>query len=272
MGGTALEATAFSVEDLQRIGELRCHLLKQGYVWIKAFFTPEEVRLLNAAIDEIERRIREGASDDTDLRIARTRQNYAQLSGSSVTMVDIRGQEANYDGGMIDIFKPRVWLSKHYPCLDGILDRLKAPALAGLIASVDCKLQPCHSNIYIHNEVRNPRVPHVDANRDFFKIFSALTDHGAPGAGPLLVYPGSHRRRLLNRAMCFYNARFKKLSGALNVDDATFYDRRKMVPLLMKPGDIALCNQSIVHSAMPALPGGYRRTFVQVFDIPRGQQ
>lgn len=261
----------FSVDALQSSPEPKERLERDGFVVIKQFFDRTEVDRLNAAVDEIEALIRRNEQSDPKLRITEKRLNYGELAASTVTTVDVRGRSAAYDGGMVDVFNPRIWLRERYPDLDPVLDRLQCAALLKLVNAVDSRLRARNTNIYIHNAVTNPRVPHVDANRDFFKIFVALTNHGATGCGPLLVYPGSHRRRLFNRAMCFYNAKFRLINGVLNVDDATFYDSRNMIPLLMEPGDMALCNQSIVHSAMPASPTGYRRTFVQVFDIPRGQ-
>ena len=269
---TDFEIRKFSVDELNESPEVERYLARHGFVLVRQFFQPDEVRSLNDAVSEIETLMRNRDKVDSALRIEDKRLNYAQLAASTVTSVDVRGRSAAYDGGMVDVFNPRIWLNERHPELNPVLDRLQSPAILRLVQGVDRRLQPRHTNIYIHNAVTNPRVAHVDANRDFFKIFAALTDHGIEGCGPLLVYPGSHRKRLLNRAMCFYNAKFRFMNGVLNVDDATFYDVRKMVPLLMQPGDMALCNQSIVHSARPAKTDGYRRTFVQVFDIPRGKQ
>jgi hypothetical protein len=265
------EIRRFSVDELQESPEVADHLARDGFVVIKQFFGQGEVERLNAAVNEIEELIKRPDQADPALKVVEKRLNYAQLAASTVTSVDVRGRGAAYDGGMVDVFNPRLWLKERHPELDAVLDRLKSAVLLNLVQGVDHRLQPRNTNIYIHNAVTNPRVAHVDANRDFFKIFLALTNHGAQGCGPLLVYPGSHRRRMFNRAMCFYNSKLRLVNGVLNVDDASFYDARNMVPLLMEPGDMALCNQSIVHSAMPASPTGYRRTFVQVFDIPRGQ-
>jgi hypothetical protein len=267
---SSFEVHGFSVAHLHEGNLVADHLAQDGFVLVRQFFTSDEVDRLNDAVSEIELLIDDRALRDPALRVVQERLDYSQLAASDVTSVDVRGRAAAYDGGMVDIFNPRIWLKRRHPELEPVLDRLQSGAILRLVQKIEPRMQPRHTNIYIHNAVTKPRVAHVDANRDFFKIFVALTDHNAKGCGPLLVYPGSHRNRLLNKIMCFYNAKLRPVNGVLNVDDASFYDSRKMVPLLMQPGDIALCNQSIVHSARPAADNGYRRTFVQVFDIPRG--
>lgn len=255
---------SFEISDLGKTETINS-LKKNGYIIISNFFNEFEISKINKVIDRLEKYTHDNIKNESHIKIASTTLNYSEKSSRNSTLIDIRGKDADHDNGMVDIFNPEIWIKENQPELLHILDFLKSENIKKTISAIDQNLKPQNSNIYIHNSVTKPRCAHVDSNKPFIKIFCALTDHSIPGCGPLLIYPGSHKNKLLNKIMILLNLIRKTINTSVHVDDAFLYPSKNMIPLLMKPGDIAICNLTLVHSAMPASLNGYRRTFVQTY-------
>jgi len=166
---------------------------------------------------------------------------------------------------MTDIFNPSYWYQKKSPQSSELIEKLRSGLILKLINSVNSNVYPKNNNLYIHENVKNPRCAHIDSVRDYFKLFLALSDQTNVSCGPFGVIPKTHKRKIKNYLMCQVNNRLKRLKGG-RVTDATFYNNQELSPILLELGSIAICNQSIVHGALPAANNGSRLTFVQTYD------
>lgn len=245
------------------LNKIKKDLLKNGYIIINHIYTADEINFLKLAFKDLLIIAKSQSAHDETLRHVFNGTNYDELSNSVFSNALHRGNESNYDQGMIDIFNPLTWLAKNYPLALGLIERLRSPQILEIIQSVDARVRPRTSNFYIHENVQNPRCLHVDALRNYFKVFLALSDQTNASCGPFSVVPGSHINKIRNYLMCLYNS---KISKHNNPTDASFYSDKHAEQLLLEVGSIAVCNQSIVHGASPAKPGKKRLTFVQTFD------
>lgn len=237
---------------------------KNGYVIIKNIYDPDEINSLKLVFQNLENIAKSKSGDSETLRHIFSGSNYDDLSNSIFSNVLHRGNVSTYDSGMIDVFNPLTWISQNHPEALLLIERLRSSPITNIVQHVNPRVKPKTSNLYIHENVHNPRCLHVDAVRDYFKIFLALSDQTNLGCGPFSVISGSHRNKIRNYLMCVYNAKIKR-SG--NPTDASFYSNHSVKHLLLDIGSIAICNQSIVHGAAAAEgPMGKRLTFVQTFD------
>lgn len=247
------------------------HIETNGYIIIKQFFQEDELRNLNRAVDELEILSQSNLSDQDKIIFTKNNSDYSKKSTQKATVVDVRGQGRNYDGGMIDFFNPEFWLEENHSDTIRSIQRLKSGKIKELISKFDESLNPSTNNIYIHKSVTNPRGPHIDSLGNFVKIFCALTDHAQSGCGPLLISPGSQKKKKFHLALSYANKLRKLTNKNAHVDDTFTYNPNHMIPLLLSPGDIAICNLAMVHSAAPACSTGYRRTFVQTYSTENNQ-
>ncbi len=237
-----------------------------GYVLIKDVFDESELEILCAATTKLEE---EALSKNLNNPLLKHSFNddvkYEYLANSLHSEVLHRGNDQNYDQGMTDIFNPSYWYARHFPeCLE-LFARLRSGMILDLIQAVNSDAYPKNNNLYIHQNVENPRCAHIDSLRDYFKLFMAFSDQTELSCGPFGVIPKTHSSKVKNYFMCQLNKRFFGFKGG-NITDATFYKNQKLSPLFLDRGSIALCNQSIVHGALPAFNNGSRLTFVQTFD------
>ena len=240
-------------------------LYRNGYIVLNNFASVRELLLLQQFSDLIEAIVSGKANIDC-LDFASEKSGYMELRNSERTIVQLRGKLRTWDIGLTDVFNPHFAAIKRFPELESLFLRLKHDSLVSLMASLNPKIKVRNTNLYVHRGVVRPRVPHIDSIRNYFKGFLAISDHSVDGSGPLGVIPLSHNAKLKNYLMCLYNRRvLSKIGG--ETTDATFYSRKQLTHLKLKPGDLALCNVSMVHGAMPAAPDGYRSTLVQCFDI-----
>lgn len=240
-------------------------LRRDGYTVINNFASEQELILLKEFSDFVEGVIGGRVCSDS-LKIVNDTSDYVELRDTNQSTVQLRGESRAWDIGMIDVFNPHIAAMERFPELENLFRRLKTDSLVSLMRSVNPRIEPRNTNLYLHRGVTTPRMPHVDSIRDYFKGFLAISDHSAVGSGPLGVIPQSHQAKLKNYFMCFYNRRvLKKIGG--DTTNATFYSKDRLTPLILKPGDLALCNVSMVHGAIPAREAGYRATLVQCFDI-----
>tara|TARA_B100001564_G_C20497071_1_gene604435 strand:+ start:106 stop:882 length:777 start_codon:yes stop_codon:yes gene_type:complete len=239
------------------------NLKKDGYVIIKNFFTDEQIDLLRSTFQELLKEVHAKKESD-ELIISRKKQPYDLLAKSKKSIADIRGDQAAFDNNFIDVFNPQYWLEKNYPESEKICQTLKNNQFLSLAKKYSSSMRSKNSNVYFHDGVTNPRMHHVDSIKPYFKIFLAISDQSHLSCGPFALIPGSHKKKFKNYLMCQFNSKILRKSGSA-ATDGIFYSKKNLKPLLLLPGEIAFCDQSIVHGAMPSFDNGRRITLVQTF-------
>ena len=237
----------------------------KGFVVIKDIFQKDELEILRQSSNQLERDALSKDLNDPVLKHSFSDVPYHVLASSLKSEVLHRGNDQSYDQGMTDIFNPPYWYARNSPkCLE-LLARLRSGLILKLINAVNSNASPKNNNLYIHKSVENPRCPHIDSIRDYFKLFLALSDQTSLSCGPFGVIPKTHSKKIKNYLMCQVNKRFYGLKGG-RVTDATFYNDQSLTPIFLELGSLAICNQSIVHGALPAATNEGRLTFVQTYD------
>lgn len=244
-------------------------LKKHGFIIIKNFFKDDEINTLSESFKALKKEIN-SQKESSNLVISQKKQSYDVLAKSKVSVADIRGKQEKFDNNFIDVFNPHHWLKERFPESEKICHKLNNHHFLSLTKKYSTSMSAKNSNIYFHDGVTNPRTHHIDSVKPYFKIFLAISDQSDLSCGPFAVIPGSHKKKIKNYLMCQVNSKFLRKKGSSSTD-AIFYKKKNLEPLLLLPGEIAFCDQSIVHGAMPAFDNGKRTTFVQTYNSSKEQ-
>lgn len=105
-----------------------------------------------------------------------------------------------------------------------------------------------YSNIYIYRKVTSPRCLHVDTHRKQFKVFTSLSDVTSIEDGPISYVPRSNKMRgRLRSIFSSFISTFLFSDIGNNKNDAVLYGRQESLPILTRPLDVVIGNQSCVH-------------------------
>jgi|TARA_B110000003_G_scaffold187778_1_gene186649 ectoine hydroxylase-related dioxygenase (phytanoyl-CoA dioxygenase family) len=239
-------------------------LNENGFIIIKNYFQESQIDLLRNTFKKLYQEIH-AERESNLLIISKKKQSYDLLAKSRASIADIRGDQAPFDNNFIDVFNPQYWLSANSPESEKICHKLSNEQFLSLAKKYSISMTAKNSNVYFHDGVTNPRVHHIDSIKPYFKIFLAVTDQTNLSCGPFALIPGSHKKKLKNYLMCQFNSKILRKKGS-SATDGIFYSKKNLKPILLSPGDIAFCDQSIVHGAMPSFDSGKRITFVQTYN------
>ncbi len=93
------------------IGRHQVDLRYEGFTILKEFASLAEIERLNKLVVEVEKFVAEGSPiDNLEIASASNRKSYQTLAGSSKSLVDVRGKDAPWDSGMIDVFNPHYFM------------------------------------------------------------------------------------------------------------------------------------------------------------------
>ncbi len=239
------------------------NLKQDGYIIIRNCFKNDQINFLRNSFEELLHDVHAEKGSE-GLVISRKKLPYDVLAESKTSIADIRGDQAAFDNNFIDVFNPQYWLNLKSPDCDQICNKLSDPKFLSIAKKYSLSMLAKNSNVYFHNGVTNPRMHHIDSIKPYFKLFLAISDQSDLSCGPFAVIPGSHKKKFKNYLMCQFNSKILRKKGS-SATDGTFYNKKDLVPLLLSPGEIAFCDQSIVHGALPSFNQGKRITFVQTF-------
>ena len=252
--------------DINQFSENQAYLeLKRyGFIIFRNLFNAMEMEVLEHSFKTLKEDIK-NKKESQELIISSQKQPYNVLAKSQSSVADIRGDQEEFDNNFIDVFNPHHWLKENFPESEEICKKVNHHLFLSLTKKYSPEMLAKNSNIYFHDGVTNPRTHHIDSVKPYFKIFLAVSDQSDLKCGPFAVIPGSHKQKIKNYLMCQVNSKILRKKGS-SATDAIFYRQADLKPLLLLPGEVAFCDQTIVHGAMPAFEGGMRTTFVQTYN------
>lgn len=152
------------------------------------------------------------------------------------------------DTKMYDYYNPNSSILTEFN-IDEYLNKVKE-ITQSIISSTfkSKKIVSPYSNIYIYRKVTSPRCLHVDTHRTQIKVFTSLSDVTSIEDGPISYVPGSNKitgriRSILSSLISTFL--FSDIGNHKN--DAVLYGRQESLPILTRPLDIVIGNQSCVH-------------------------
>ena len=149
---------------------------------------------------------------------------------------------------MCDYYNPSSSILAEYD-IDEYLNKVKeiTQSIISLIFKSKTIFSP-YSNIYIYRKVTSPRCLHVDTHRTQIKVFTSLSDVTSIEDGPISYVPGSNKMIGRTRSiLSSFISTFLFSDIGNHKNDAVLYGRQEALPILTRPLDVVIGNQSCVH-------------------------
>ena len=157
------------------------------------------------------------------------------------------------DNGLIDIFNPHLLLPKSH-WINKLLDESKK-IISNTINFEHYNINYTHSNLYVYENVKEPRCLHVDSYKNQFKCFIPLNPVLNEEKGCYSYVPSSHRIplniiQIFSRLLNFLISNSDL--GYMPSNDANLFDIKTSFPILVNIGDLIITCQKGVHGDYPS--------------------